>query len=204
MDKGTLRRLTYSGAAGVVLVLCGILFIGNEFLWAYMLAASSVPVSVMLTTTAYTFRCIRSLNKLPKEEIVVGAKDAMDTMQLLELTPAGRLTDPLTGTNSFCLTPTFTLTYGLIIFSAAVLFLPAWLAATDDVNAVVIILAAFFVSALPLGFAVEYYTCCKRKYRAKKTTIYNARITRHPWISYVEVYQTYEQHRYAIAYTQNT
>ena len=188
MDCGTLKRITYSCAAGVVLALVGMFFTDYEYIWIYSFLVSLIPASMMLTTMLFAVRCNRSSKVQSKETIVVGVKNAIDTLQLLELTNAGRYADPLIGTNKFCLQSKFMLFYVLTIYSILLLALPIvvpfWMG--EDANLVVAIATMIFISVFLLAIFVEYYTCCKRKYPAKTSYVLYAKIVRCPWVSYIE------------------
>ena len=189
MDCGTLRRLVYSLATSILLALAGMFFVENERTVIYSFAISLIPASVMLTTVVQAVRCNRSLKVRPKETIVVGVKNAVDTLQLLELTAAGRQMDPLVGTYRFCLQSKFLLLYGLTSYSIMLIALPIVIPYLmgEDANISSIVVMMVFTPMFLLAFMVEYYTCCKMKYPVKKSGIFNAKIVRCPWVSYLEL-----------------
>jgi len=189
MDCGTLRRLTYSFAICFVLALAGIFLMDYEYVWIYSFAVSLIPASVMLTTLLNAIRCNRLSKTHPKETIVVGVKNAWDTLQLLELTATGRHMDSLVGTKKFCLQSKFMLFYGMTSFSILLLALPVMIPCISggDANELSTTLTAVISFSFLIGFFVEYYTCCKAKYSAIRSRIFNAKIVRHPGVSYIEL-----------------
>jgi MFS family permease len=174
--------------------LAGIFFVTNEYVWAYSFAVGLIPASVMLTTVLKAVRCNRLAKVHPKESIIVGVKNAIDTLQLLELSDAGRRADPLVGTEKFCLQSRFMLLYCFTAYSVLLLVLPMIVPWTgEDASELSMILTMVLSSIFLAGFIVEYCTCCKMKYYAKTSEIFNAKIVRCPWVSYIELEEEIER-----------
>ncbi|MCL2148577.1 MAG: hypothetical protein FWH47_04495 [Methanomassiliicoccaceae archaeon] len=188
MDCRMLRCLVYSMAAGAVLVLAGLLFVESPHLATYLFAVSLIPASAMISGLILSIRCMIRSKTAMRETIVVGVKPAMDTLQLLELTPAGRYSDPLAGTHRFCLSSGFMFYFGMTSYPALML-LPSVLGicmGAEELNLFLTMITELFASGFLLAFWLEYHTCCKRAYPAG-SMVARAAIVRGPWVSYIEL-----------------
>ena len=222
MDCRTLRRLVYSLSVGFLLCLAAsVLLFDSEYLLVILMAITLIPVSVMMSVVVYAVRCSSASKTSPKEKMTVAVKNAIDTLQLLELSDVGKCIGcgyvfkgvvpnhcpkcgnknegayaddtPMAGSYKYCLSPNFLLYCGLILYAALLLLSPmlGTYLMPEDANLVSATVLLILMSVFLFAFWLEYHTCCKRKYRSA-SDVTDVLIVRCPFVSYIEMEQGYE------------
>ena len=187
-DHRAFRCNMYSLAGGAALVLAGIPFLESKYLLVYLSAVTLIPVSSMLFIAVRGARCRKLSKTIPKEYIVVAMNGLLDSAYMLELTPAGKMTVPLTGTDRYAIQDWYMLFLDTAFYSGVLLLTPVigYFFGGDDANIVALFLSLILMLVFLLVSGMEYYLCFKRGYPAD-SMIYTAAIVRCPWVSYVEI-----------------
>jgi hypothetical protein len=220
MDRRMLRCLIYSMLMGLVLSSIGILFIENEYLWVYVFAVCLIPASAAMSAIAFSLRCTKLSKVLQKEKILVGVKNSMDTLQLLELKDTRKCTgcghtfigyvpghcpvcgikndnansdgDPLTGSPSFCLFANFLMYYSMILYVAIFLLTPVLgnILLSKDNSNLAIMIVTLAFMSVSLFAFWLEYYTCCKKKYPVSAEIMEAAVIRCPYVSYIELERT--------------